>query len=178
MLGLPQSPASLTDQGSNCHGGKDEGESASFTAAVLDVHEGTAKRAVRDCAVFIVPQVMHSIALALCDITFGVTLGFCIACCWPGAVSTISCLRHLLALRALTAAATVRSTAAALHSGGSMTFDRQAREPCEAALVWFNLLKTCQGAVLQLANLCVCSQVFPFSEMETEVETEIPDNKS
>ena len=59
QLSLPQSPAGPPEVRGDLNDGKDEEGSASFTAAVLDVDDGTAKRAVRDCAVFIVPQVMH-----------------------------------------------------------------------------------------------------------------------
>lgn len=59
QLSLPQSPAGSLDVMEDRSGSKDATGSASFTAAVLDVNEETAKRAVRDCAVFIVPQVMH-----------------------------------------------------------------------------------------------------------------------
>ena len=59
QMSLPQSPAGPREVRGDLNGGKDGEGSASFTAAVLDVDEGTAKQAVRDCAVFIVPQVMH-----------------------------------------------------------------------------------------------------------------------
>lgn len=57
VVSLPQPDARVsgTDMSSD---GKDKGNhSARFTAAVLDVDVAAAQRAVRDCAVFIVPQV-------------------------------------------------------------------------------------------------------------------------
>ena len=59
QLSLPQTPAGPLEVKGDHNGSKDGKGSASFTAAVLDVKEETAMRAVRDCAVFIVPQVMH-----------------------------------------------------------------------------------------------------------------------
>ena len=63
MLSLPQSEASTTAQTDN-QDEKSKQQSAGFTAAVLDMDAATAKRAVRDCAVFIVPQVptLHACA--------------------------------------------------------------------------------------------------------------------
>ncbi|KAL3138414.1 hypothetical protein ABBQ32_006209 [Trebouxia sp. C0010 RCD-2024] len=54
LLALPQPPASPPGWG--CPGHAHTHDAASFTAAVLDVDAATAKQAVRDCAVFIVPQ--------------------------------------------------------------------------------------------------------------------------
>ena len=58
VVALPQ-PEAHTSTRQTTSEDKDGGDcqSARFTAAVLDVDATAAKRAVRDCAVFIVPQV-------------------------------------------------------------------------------------------------------------------------
>ena len=65
MLSLSQSEASTTAQ-TYLQDGKGQQQSARFTAAVLDVDAATARRAVRDCAVFIVPQVRFHVPHAAC----------------------------------------------------------------------------------------------------------------
>ena len=61
VMSLPQPEANMTGQGVPTDNG-DEGQahSARFTAAVLDVEAAVSKQAVRECAVFIVPQVKSS----------------------------------------------------------------------------------------------------------------------
>ncbi len=57
VVSLPQPAARVSGRDMSSDGNDEGDHSARFTAAVLDVGAAAAKRAVRDCAVFIVPQV-------------------------------------------------------------------------------------------------------------------------
>ena len=57
VVSLPQSAARVSGRDMSSDGNGEGNHSARFTAAVLDVGAAAAKQAVRDCAVFIVPQV-------------------------------------------------------------------------------------------------------------------------
>ncbi|DBB16766.1 TPA: hypothetical protein ACH3X3_015005 [Trebouxia sp. C0006] len=56
VVSLPQSAARVSGRDMSSDGNGEGNHSARFTAAVLDVGAAAAKQAVRDCAVFIVPQ--------------------------------------------------------------------------------------------------------------------------
>ncbi|KAA6429889.1 MAG: hypothetical protein FRX49_00321, partial [Trebouxia sp. A1-2] len=56
VVPLPQPAARVSGRGMSSDGNTEGNHSARFTAVVLDVDAAAAKRAVRDCAVFIVPQ--------------------------------------------------------------------------------------------------------------------------
>lgn len=57
VVSLPQPAARVSGTDMSSDGNGEGNRSARFTAAVLDVDAAAAKQAVRDCAVFIVPQV-------------------------------------------------------------------------------------------------------------------------
>ncbi len=57
VVSLPQPAATVSGRDMSSDGNDEGNHSARFTAAVLDVDAAAAQQAVRDCAVFIVPQV-------------------------------------------------------------------------------------------------------------------------
>lgn len=60
VMSLPQPGASTNPPGVPTDSKEGPAHSARFTAAVVDVDAAVAKQAVRECAVFIVPQVRHA----------------------------------------------------------------------------------------------------------------------
>lgn len=56
VVSLPQPAARVSGTVMSSDGNGEDSHTARFTAAVLDVDAAAAKQAVRDCAVFIVPQ--------------------------------------------------------------------------------------------------------------------------
>ena len=85
IVSLPQPAARVSGRDVSSDGNDEGNHSARFTAAVLDVDASAAKRAVRDCAVFIVPQVNLT---GFCPVVCHYHRAICIS------VSSASCMHE------------------------------------------------------------------------------------